>query len=155
MSPVFSATLLILRVLLGALFMVSGFTKLAGPPENFLSVVRAYEILGQTASAAAAAILPWLEFIGGVFVFLGLWLRRSLVFLWVLNTVFIGVLISAFLRKLPLRDCGCFGEYLSIPPDKMLFLDLALWACFLVLVIFSTRAGVLSLDRFFGGKSVR
>lgn len=118
-------------------------------PENFISVVRSYDVLPGWGVLAVAHALPWIELVLGVFIVLGLWLRQSLVSLWFLNTAFIGMVASALIRKLPLEDCGCFGEALHLSPKQVLLLDGALWILFATLLIFMSRVRTFSLDKYF------
>jgi len=122
---------------------------LLAAPENFISVVRSYDVLPGWGVLAIALALPWIELILGVFIVLGLWLRQSLVILWVFNTAFIGAIASALIRRLPLEDCGCFGEALHLSPRQVLLLDIALWVLFASLLIFMSRVRAFSLDKYF------
>lgn len=123
--------------------------KLLAAPENFISVVRSYDILPGWGVLTVAHALPWIELILGVFIVLGLWLRQSLVTLWLFNTAFIAAIASTLIRKLPLEDCGCFGEALHLSPKQVLLLDGALWVLFALLLIFMSRVRALSLDKYF------
>lgn len=136
------------RLGLGGLFAYSGYLKLLQPVENFTASVRAFQVLPMEATAPAAAVLPWIELILGVFLAAGLWTRASLSGLWALNTAFVLALASAILRKLPMEECGCFGEQFSLPLPQMLALDLALWVLFLLLWRCLKAAGTYGLDRW-------
>lgn len=128
---------MILQVLLGVVFLVSGFQKLTTPYQNFAAVIEKFEILRGSSISVLAQTLPWAEFILGVFFILGLWENLAFWGLWVMNTVFIGVLVSALTRKLPIESCGCFGEAVSLSLPKILSIDVSLW--FLFLIYFLTR----------------
>ena len=135
------------------MFTVSGFQKLISPWQNFAAVIEQYKLLNSPAGAFFAQTMPWVEFLAGVLFLLGLWRVLSLSVLWAMNTVFIGVLASALLRKLPIDSCGCFGEALKIPLPVMLLLDTAFWTSFLVYFLLSRRTGDdVSLDRVFDAK---
>ncbi len=123
--------------------------KLLEPYGDFLVVVRAYNILDARSSAFAAFIVPWAELVFGLFVILGLWFRRSLAVLWLLNTVFIAAVASAIVRKLSLEDCGCFGPKVSLSLPQVLLLDTGLWVVFALLMVFAARARAFSLDGYF------
>jgi len=133
----------------GLFFVVSGFEKLISPYENFSYVVQGYELLNNSLSDIVALVFPWIEFIVGVFMALGLWLKLSLRVLWAVIVIFIFVLAQALLRNLPIKDCGCFGELFSLPPHVTLIFD----SCLLVIVSFLRRflqkTLTLSLDNYF------
>ena len=135
---------------LGAVFAVSGFQKLASPYQNFAAVIEKFEILKGANASLLAQTLPWVEFAAGVFFILGFWETLSLVLLWVMNTVFLGVLASALARKLPIDSCGCFGEAVTLSLPKILALDISLWVLFLVYFFGSRRCQAPGLDRMFG-----
>lgn len=140
------------RVALGALFVFSGFQKLMQPSENLLAVIHTYALLPNAAAVPFSKVLPWAEYIAGVFLILGLWTRLSLAALWLSNTAFIIALSQALLRKLPLGACGCFGDAVTLSPQKMLGVDILLWCVFLLLW---SRAGAVkraSLDSVFDRK---
>ena len=139
---------LVLRVALGSVFIVSGFEKLMSPAQNFAAVIEKFEIIQGPTASALAFTMPWAELLGGILFVLGLWTTASLSALWLMNTLFLGVLASALARKLPLDQCGCFGKQVSIPLPVMLALDAALWALFLLSFLLR-RKPVPSLDSFF------
>ena len=142
--------LLSLRGVLGAVFAVSGFQKLASPYQNFAAVIEKFELLSAAHAALLAQTLPWAEFVAGVFLILGFWERISLFLLWFMNTVFLGVLGSALARKLPIDSCGCFGEAVTLSLPKILALDISLWVFFLIYFFGSRSGSVPGLDKYFG-----
>jgi uncharacterized membrane protein YphA (DoxX/SURF4 family) len=141
-----SRFLLLSRILLGAVFTVSGWEKLTAPYQNFLAVIEGFRVLSGAPALVLARTLPWVEFVLGIFLLVGLWSRFSLGALWTMNTVFIGVLASAILRKLPIKECGCFGEALSLPLPAMLAVDGVLWGAFFFLWLVLGKTKLLSLD---------
>jgi len=144
-GPVFR---LLLRVVLGSIFIVSGFEKLLSPSQNFAAVIEKFEIIHGPAVTLLSVTLPWAELIAGVLFVLGLWSTAALAVLWLMNTVFVGVLASALARRLPLDQCGCFGEKLSIPLPVMLGIDAAIWVLFLLSFLLRKKTS-LSLDTSF------
>ena len=141
--------LLILRLAAGSVFIVSGFLKLTQPYQNFLAVIQRFEVVHGAPAVFFARVMPWVEFVGGVFLVLGFWTRSSTVLLWAMNITFIGVLSSALLRKLPIQECGCFGESLALPVKKTLLIDAGLWIVLAALFVFSSTTVCWGLDRFF------
>lgn len=148
-SPMKKLPVLSLRVLLGAVFLVSGFQKLTTPYQNFAAVIEKFDLLPASAVPVLAQTLPWAEFILGVFLVLGLWERLSLAGLWAMNTVFIAAIVSALARKLPIESCGCFGEAVPLTLPKILALDVSLWAFFLLFFLTHRRLDLPGLDRHF------
>ena len=146
--PMKKNLLLSLRLLLGAVFLISGFQKLTSPYQNFAAVISKFEILSTPAVNLMAQSLPWAEFVLGVFLVLGLWTLPSLVGLWAMNTAFIGAIGSALVRKLPIESCGCFGEAVALSLPKILAIDLSLWVFFLVFFLMSRRVDLPGLDRW-------
>ena len=141
--------LLSLRLALGAVFAVSGFQKLIAPYQNFAAVIEKFEIIQGVPAVFLAQTLPWAEFVAGVFLMLGFWERISLAVLWAMNTVFIGVLLSALARKLPIDSCGCFGEALTMSLPKILSLDIFFFCLFFAYFFFRRRSFVPGLDQAF------
>jgi len=137
-----SVLLLVLRILLGAVFLVSGFQKLTVPAENFQAVIEKFEIVRGPAAMVMSHIIPWCEFVLGAFLVLGFWTDLAFASLWFLNFFLIGVVLSAILRKLPIEECGCFGQALSLSLPKIFVVDLALSALFLVFFFFGRSAGL-------------
>ena len=138
-----------LRIFAGSVFVASGFIKLMQPYQNFLAIIRSYEILSGSPAVALAKTMPWAEFVVGVFLVLGLWSRLSILVLWAFNTVFIGVVGSALVRRLPIQECGCFGDSFSLKPQQILWLDIALWLVFMFMAAYFDSARSFSLDRYF------
>ncbi len=144
------AVYFILRLAVAALFMVSGFSKLVAPYQDFLAAIHSYRILTGPLALWVALALPWAELVIGLYAAIGLWTRPALLALWGMNCVFVAGLASALLRRLPLESCGCFGEGgpVHFKPAEMLLLDLALTLVF-VLLWRARETSTLSLDRFF------
>ena len=138
-----------LRITAGSVFVASGFIKLMQPHQNFLAIIQSYEIFTGTTATLLAKTMPWAEFVVGVFLILGFWSRISILVLWVLNTVFIGLISSALIRRLPIQECGCFGDSYSLSPQQTLGLDVALWLTFLCMAAYFDYTKYFSLDKYF------
>lgn len=108
------------RVVLGLVFIGSGWSK-AGAPEEFLKLLREYAILPDgwyVAQNLLAVTLPWIEIVCGVTLILGLLVRGSSMALLVMLTGFTAVIVIRALgihhsAGTPLCDihfdCGCGG----------------------------------------------
>ena len=139
--------LAVLRVALGLTFAVSGALKLMRSSQEFLSVILGYKILSGEPARLLSIFLPWTEFLGGVFLTLGLWTETAAAALWVLNSVFVLALGSALARGVTLKDCGCFGDRFSLPPWAVFLLDLGFWAAFWAL--WRSKSRSFGLDNAF------
>ena len=135
--------------MVGALFVFSGFQKLIAPYQNFLYVIESYSFLPGILEEVTARALPWVELFLGVFLLLGLWLKVSLKGLSMLLLLFIMIVGQAMIRKLPVGECGCFGEKFSLPLPAMILVDSGLLILSLILLKYINRAGACSLDAYF------
>ena len=142
----------IVRLMIGVFFVISGGYKLLSPYGNFLYVVQSYDLLPLFLEGAAAAVVPWVEYLVGMFVVLGLWLKPSFQGLRLLLVVFILTVSQAILRDLPLEECGCFGDLFSIPLRDVLLMDTALLLLASLLIKNIEKTKILSLDSFFEKK---
>lgn len=141
--------LVVIRIIIGAFFVFSGFEKLVVPVENFQAVIDSYDILNHNLVGIAALIMPWIELFAGVFTVLGLWLKVSLGVLCCMTLTFIGVVGQAIVRALPIDECGCFGESLSLPLPAVIVMDSILCILIIILIKNLTNTSVFSLDNYF------
>ncbi|MEI6438100.1 MAG: MauE/DoxX family redox-associated membrane protein [Candidatus Omnitrophota bacterium] len=139
----------VIRLLLGALFIFSGGEKLLKPMEEFLYVIDGYQALPQWAEPAVALLFPWVEFFAGLFILLGFWLRQALAVLLLLSAALALIVGQAILRHLPLDNCGCFGELIHLPLHGVILIDLSVIALSALCLANSTKASRYSLDAFY------
>ncbi len=137
------------RVGFGILFIISAGQKLIEPYQNFLYVVQSYSILPPVLEDLTARMMPWMELFLGVFLVLGLWLKQSLQGSLALVFIFLCVVGQALWRQLPIGECGCFGELITLPLHGVLILDSSLFLLIAILIKNVDKAGWLSLDRYF------
>lgn len=145
-----TSILVIVRVVLGVFFIVSGFEKLIGPYQNFLYIVQSYEIFGTFLENIAARLVPWIELFFGIFLVVGLWVKWILRGLLILIALFIGIVAQALIRNLPIIECGCFGSLISLPLHGTLILDCILLFLTGLLLAKEVLTSAFSLDRYFG-----
>ncbi len=139
---------LFLRLAIGGLFIFSGYSKLMGSSANFTGVILTYQIVDARTAALAAAVLPWTQFIAGVFFVLGLWLKPSMYVLWAHNAIFTAAIASTLIRGIALADCGCFGEAgHAIPVQATLALDVMIFLIFCWMNMRSAESKATALDR--------
>lgn len=139
----------ILRIVIGSVFLVSGLGKLLSPYQNFLYVIQAYQFLPSWIEVLAAQIFPWIELLVGVFVFLGLWTSWSLRGALVLFGIFVVTVGQALLRGISLEDCGCFGSFVHLKPQTIIIVDSASLLLTLLLLRNLSYVKKFSLDSYF------
>lgn len=101
----------LLRILAGLIFAYAGFSKLIEPYENFRGMINHYELFPYSWSTPIALILPWFEFIFGIFMILGYLPKMTSLVLAGMSLSFLVVLgASNALLDDAGKDCGCFGQ---------------------------------------------
>ena len=137
----------VLRVVLGAIFLVAGGSKF-GHPAEFAAQIAGFRILPEVVIAPMALALPFLELLLGAYLILGLFTRTAAWIAAVLLLAFDGAIASAVVRGMTV-SCGCFG-----PQDKTVttWAEVARDAVFVLLaVIVALRPpGTVALDRRIG-----
>ena len=140
---------ILLRLIIGSIFIFSGLGKLLSPYQNFLYVIQAYQVLPSWGEVLVAQIFPWIELFVGVFVLLGLWTSWSLRGALVLFGIFIVLLGQALIRRLPIESCGCFGEWLHLKLQVVIVMDSASLLLTLLLLYNILQTKKFSLDSYF------
>ncbi len=100
--------ILLVRVTLGAIFVISSLDKIADPAAFTVSILN-YKVVGQLLATMTATILPALELLCGLGLILGLYPRTSALIIILMLIVFTVLIISALLRGLDI-SCGCFSQ---------------------------------------------
>ncbi len=109
---------LVLRVLLGAIFLYAAWTKLREPWGIFAIGIDSYQILPAWAVEVVARTLPWFELLLGVWLIAGLWRGISSAITSALLIVFFSLMVRAMIKGMQI-DCGCFG-----PGDRLSWVTL-------------------------------
>ena len=150
MNQALPVAVLILRVLIGAVFLVAGISK-AGHAELFAAEIAGFRLLPQIVIAPMALALPYLEMMLGGYLIVGLFTRVSAWIAVALLAMFDLAIASAVVRGLTI-SCGCFG-----PNDTAVtsWTEVARDAVLVVLAaIVALRApGMLAVDRRIGNVS--
>lgn len=96
----------LLRFILGIIFIASSIDKITNP-EQFLEVINNYDIVPVFITPFAAIILPWIEFICGLFLLTGILVNSAASILIFLLLIFIfGISVNLY-RGADI-ECGCF-----------------------------------------------
>ena len=116
---------LILRLVLGSIFVAAGVTKIwpvkvttapftmtvtsyAPDASEFAGSVLNYRVPPRALNNLVAITFPWIELLAGGLLMCGIWKRASTVVITVLMVVFLIVIGQAVARGLNI-SCGCFG----------------------------------------------
>jgi uncharacterized membrane protein YphA (DoxX/SURF4 family) len=130
---------LILRVVLGGVFVYAAWLKLREPWALFAIAIDSYQVLPSWAVELVARGLPWCELLLGISLVAGLWRRASTLSTSLLLVVFFSLMIRAMLKGMQI-DCGCFG-----PGERIswvtLLRDGGLLATSLLLTVIAFRPG--------------
>jgi uncharacterized membrane protein YphA (DoxX/SURF4 family) len=124
-----------IRIGLAGIFIYSGAAKIIGPSQNFQAAIDNYRVLHADMSPYAAVLVPWLEYLGGVYLAFGVWESAAIGALWALDTLFLGVTVSAIARGLSINGCGCLGEAVELTLPQAVGLDAVIWFLFAALFI--------------------
>lgn len=126
--------LLLLRLVVGGVFIWAAVTKIADPL-SFAQDVRNYRLVGQSLSFVTAIILPWVELMAGVCLIIGIFPRSSALLISGLLVFFIILVAVTMLRGIDV-ECGCFGTF-SRKADLWLILEDLLWLVMSLALLFS------------------
>ncbi|MBM4141132.1 MAG: DoxX family membrane protein [Nitrospira sp.] len=143
----------IFRIIVGGIFLLAGLAKISDPV-RFLLTLREFQLFPEVIIRFLAVYLPWLEFILGLFIILGILCWTSSLMLACLNAVFTLAILSVIIRGIDI-DCGCFGllaDILKIPDSadikavirNLLFIGMCLY-------IFFVKDTVISIENYVRG----
>jgi len=99
---------LVLRVVLGVIFVYAAGLKLRDPWALFAMAIDSYQVLPVWAVELVARVLPWFELLLGILLIAGLWRSVSTVAASLLLVVFFSLMVRAMAKGMQI-DCGCFG----------------------------------------------
>lgn len=129
---------LLLRLVLGGVFAYAGFMKLIEPSANFAAALEQYLLLPRASIPVLAQLLPWAEWIGGMFLVLGFMIRSSAALLSLLSLAFVAALSWNFLSGKAMENCGCFGSGRAVfSPLQVYLID---WVNLVIGIFLAARA---------------
>jgi uncharacterized membrane protein YphA (DoxX/SURF4 family) len=137
--------ILVLRLLLGAIFVYAAYTKLRHPWLVFAMSIDAYGLLPEWAVLLVARALPWTELVLGLMLLSGVWVKYASAALALLIGIFFLIMVLAWGKGMGI-DCGCFGlgDALGV---KSLMRDGAMAAAAVALTILSFRRSADNLEQ--------
>jgi len=101
-----SNTILFLRVVLGIVFIYASIDKIADPI-SFSNAIDNYHITPKAINNMAALIVPFVEFVVGFCLIIGIFMDGAIFITIMLLIWFIFIISQALLRGIDLH-CGCF-----------------------------------------------
>ncbi len=140
------AVILVLRMALGAVFIIAAYGKLLHPGALVSTVIN-FNILPAGLAKLFAYVLPWVEIIAGSMLIVGIGIRGASLSLGLLLVSFI-VAIAINMHRGVSMECGCFDIFGM--NEKIGSAILVRDSLFLVVVIvfLFTRDFVLSIDSY-------
>jgi uncharacterized membrane protein YphA (DoxX/SURF4 family) len=136
-----------LRWVAGSVLALSGYLKAVRHPAEFEATLASYWFFPGVLLAPLARVVPWLELVVGLALVAGYFTRATALVGAALYAGFVMVLGQAILRKVPLTDCGCFGQVgPHLQPIQAFSLDVVMLV-FCLLVFFDKEKKV-SADRW-------
>ena len=118
-NKILRIVLLLLRLVIGGVFVYAAWIKLREPWMLFAISIDAYGVLPEWAVTAIARTLPWFELAIGLLLIAGRFLRVSTVATTALLAVFFSLMVRAYIKHQTI-DCGCFGPGEAISPLTLL-----------------------------------
>ena len=113
-----------LRLALGAVFLISAITKLQSQA-LFVDTVIRYDLLPVGLAEVYGHALPWVEFVVGVALVLGVFTRAAAGLSALMAVSFIiGGIYSLYRPNVEL--CGCFGDLLALTHAQAIAVDVAM-----------------------------
>ncbi len=102
--------LLVLRLVLGGLFVFAAVVKLSNP-QGFADAILAFKTgLPKHLAHLATFALPWCELFAGLCLIAGMWTRSAAGLIALMLVAFLGGIASVMVRRLDVT-CGCFGDF--------------------------------------------
>ncbi|HOV98871.1 MAG TPA: MauE/DoxX family redox-associated membrane protein [Bacteroidota bacterium] len=101
-------TNLVVRCLLGGIFLYAGLGKLIAV-DDFTQSILNYKIFSENIAVLSATVIPWLEVLCGISLILGIYQRASTIIITGLLGIFTLLVLWALMHGLDI-SCGCFTQ---------------------------------------------
>jgi uncharacterized membrane protein YphA (DoxX/SURF4 family) len=96
--------------MVGALFVLAGFSKLVLPHAEVVASVQQYPVIPSALVPLIATVLPWLEVVSGTALLIGFYTTPATLLVAAQLLSFILLMLVIILRGVAIEDCGCFGN---------------------------------------------
>ena len=124
--------LLIIRIIMGFVFIYAGAEKISDP-EAFAISISNYRLLPTAAINFFAITLPWIELVAGILLIFGIAVKENSSILFSMLLVFTIAIVISLFRGLSI-DCGCFGKGTQIGLYKLGENSLMIIGTFLLMI---------------------
>jgi uncharacterized membrane protein YphA (DoxX/SURF4 family) len=138
---------LLIRLLLGGIFIVSGTAKLPLQME-FVEIVQSYNLLPDFIAIVYGFALPWVEFLVGCFLILGIQIR-------LVNFIVILMCLSFLVGNIGAAVTGdyycpnCFGAFFSLTVSQAIAIDVFMLIASVILLFIASRREFIGFDSWF------
>ncbi len=140
------AAVWLLRILIGATFIMSGFVKGIDPWGSVIKISEYFTVWGwdvpRSLVTCAAFALGAYEFVWGFMVLLGCYRRTAVWLLSAMMAVMLPLTLYIALYS-PVDDCGCFGDFLIISNTATFVKNIFISAALVYLILYNTRVSGL------------
>lgn len=128
--------LLVIRGVIGGIFLLFGISKALAPHASFYQSVRDYQLLPESVIPIFATAVVAVEIIAGLFLIVGIFTRTAAQSITALLVLFLIAITQAQARGIYLADCGCSSGLIQLgdSPQQVLIRDgimllAMLWFC--------------------------
>jgi uncharacterized membrane protein YphA (DoxX/SURF4 family) len=142
------------RVLVAAVFMFAGFSKLLLPHAEVMALVQQYEVIPAAVIPFVATYLPWIEVLSGTALLMGFFTTSAALIVALQLVSFSLLMVVVILSGVVIEDCGCFGNLgWKETPLHVLIRDIVMLG--LVGVVLMRRRDAWALDAWIREESDR
>jgi uncharacterized membrane protein YphA (DoxX/SURF4 family) len=135
----------LMRLLIGGVFVFSGFSKLLLHHAEVVALVQQYQVLPGWLVSITAMFLPWIEVGSGTALLIGFCTTPAALLIAVQLLSFSVLMIVVLAAGIPIADCGCFG-HLGLPETPLQVLVRDLIMLVLLVPVFWRQRDALGLD---------
>lgn len=136
------AVIWLLRIAVGAVFVVSGLSKLVDPWGFIFKIEEYLAIWGysepRTVTLMGAMLISGYEFVLGFLLLMGCYKRVAPWGLLLTMIVMLPLTVWIWIAD-PVSDCGCFGEFIRIPNGATLLKNIFITAALVLLILWNGR----------------
>jgi len=144
----------LMRVLVGGVFLFAGFSKLLLPHAEVVALVQQYQVLPGWLVSSTALFLPWIEVASGTALLIGFGTTIAALLIAVQLLNFSALMVVILAAGIVIEDCGCFGNLgWRETPLQVLIRDLIMLA--LLVPVFFRQRDALGLDAWSSGGEQR